>query len=83
MRALLGHTGKFCKAVFYKITQSADTYPDVISKSDKNRCRDFDRTAHVDGDRVHSWDDNRTHRVALNSVGLDSYYSVGFAGGFQ
>jgi hypothetical protein len=66
MRVLAGHTSKFRKAVFYEITRSANAYLDVIAKSDRNRCDHLDRSADVHGDRVHSWDDNRTHRVALN-----------------
>lgn len=38
MRVSVGHASKFCKAAFYKITHSTDTYPHVIFKSDKNRC---------------------------------------------
>jgi len=66
MRVLVGYTSKFCKAVFYEITHSANTCLDVISKGDRNRCHYLDRSADVHGDRVHSWDENRTHRVALN-----------------
>jgi hypothetical protein len=80
-RVLVGHVGKFGKAAFYKISHSADPYPHVIPKSDEERCHKLDRPAIVHGDRIHSWDDDGTHCVSLNSVGLDTYGSVAFTGG--
>jgi hypothetical protein len=50
MRVLVGHTSKFRKAVFYEITHSANTYLDVIAKSDRNRCDYLHRSADVHGD---------------------------------
>jgi hypothetical protein len=79
-RDRVGHAGKFCNAAFCKITHSADAHPHVISKSDNNRCHKLDRPAIVHGDQIHSWGDDSTHCASLNSVGLDSYDSVAFAG---
>jgi hypothetical protein len=75
-RVLVGHTGKFRKAEFQKITHGANAYPHVISKSDKKRCHRLDWPAIIHADRTHSWNDDATHGVSLNSVELDSYNSV-------
>jgi hypothetical protein len=80
-RVLAGHAGKFRKAAFYKITHGADAFAQVTSKCDKKRCHKLDQPAMVYGNRIHSWEDDSTHCVSLNSAGLDSYDSIAFARG--
>jgi hypothetical protein len=80
-RVLVGHVSKFRKAAFYKISQSADGYPHVISKSDKKRRHKLDQPSIVHGDQIHSWYDAGTHCVRLNSIELNSCDSVAFPGG--
>jgi len=53
----------------------------VISESGNKRCHELDRPAIVRGDRIHSRNDDSTHCVSLNSMGLDSYDLVTFVGG--
>lgn len=74
-RAVVGQAGKSRKAALYEITPYVHGYPQLTSKSDKNRCQSLDRPAIARGDRVHGRDDDSTHRASLSSVALDTLQS--------
>jgi hypothetical protein len=72
---VVGQTGETCKAALYEITRGVQGYPHLTTKSDKKCRQSLDRPAIVRGERVHSRDDDATHRASLSSVALDTMQS--------
>ena len=66
-RTLIGYTSKFCKAAFYMITHSVDSFRHLRSKNDDSRHQKWERLMFLPGDRIRGWTDDSTHKASLNS----------------